>query len=364
MSQANQINSDLLESVLNSSVGASETAFAVRKDRYQELVALGNVSSYSMQQLMYSCPRKFQLTKMQADCEAVTEKEVNVDFAFGHALGAGVAEYDESRNLKKSYWAAFLAWNIDLLARKQVERGDPKKSFAHVLWGLNLYAEFFLEEGLDEYEVLKIEATIGIDFENGHYYSGHIDELLRHKESGRMKVKENKSTGYASVDPALYANSDQTLGYSVVVSAHGATEYDVFYSIYSTTDQRWISMQFVKSPLAKAEWLQTQLLFGSELTEYEAVNFFPRRGGSCFEYSRRCKFFESCDFNAERVFSKQFKDLVKIGSLDELDAIEHIDYRFTLSELVAGQETSLQEESHTPQIYKSAAASNTGMETL
>ena len=359
-------NTDLLNSVLDSDVGSnSSTAFAVRKDNYSQLVALQNVSSYSIQQLMYSCPRKYQLAKMSADCIEPEPREFNVDFAFGHAVGAGVAEYDKTRDLHKAYWAAFIAWNMDLLAEKETQHGrNQKKSFAHAMWALNLYQSFFLEEGLDEYEVKYIEATIGVDLEDGNYYSGHIDEILKHKEHGRYKIKENKTTSFDSVDPALYANSDQALSYAAVVGALEATEYDVFYCIYSSTEQRWIAMQFVKSPLAKAEWLQTQLLFGSEKEEYARLNFFPRRGGSCFEYNRRCKYYESCDFNSERVFGKRFDQLRRIESLDELAEIEPLDFRLTVSDIIASQETDLQSTGPATERLSSALATKSDMETL
>ena len=359
-------NSDLLNSVLDSNVGASETAFAVRKDRYHELVALQNVSSYSTQQKLFSCPREYQLSKMEADLQGDQDKESNVDFAFGHAVGAGVAEYDKSQDLKKAYWAAFLAWNIDLLAAKERKEGgrDQKKSFAHALWALDMYTEFYQEEGLGEYEVAYTEAMLGVDLEDGNFYAGHVDTIFKHKELGSYLVKENKTTGFAAVDPALYANSDQGLGYSVVVSALGATEYTVLYCIYSTTEQRWIAMRFVKSPLAKAEWLQTQLLFGSEKDEYARINFFPRRGGSCFKFNRRCKYFETCDFDTERVFGKKFSDLKTIGSLDELDAIEHLDFRLTLTELIAHQEQELRSAPKHDNVIMTKAGLLQGMETL
>lgn len=359
-------NADLLSSVLDSDVSSSTTAFAVRKDNYSQLVAIQNLSSYSMQQNLYSCPRKFQLAKMEADCVDSGERENNVDFAFGHAVGAGVAEYDKSQDLKRAYWAAFLAWNLDLLETKAPKEGgrEQKKSFGHAMYALNLYEEFFQEEGLGEYDVAYTEAVLGVDFEDGNFYTGHVDTILKHKVLGSYLIKENKTTGFAAVDPALYANSDQGLGYSAVVSALGATEYEVFYCIYSCPEQRWIAMRFVKSPLAKAEWLQTQLLFGTEKDEYARINFFPRRGGSCFQFNRRCKYFETCDFNTQAVFGKRFDELRRIESLEELDAIERLDFKLTLTDLIQSQESELKQAAPQREVIVTRAGILSGMETL
>lgn len=353
MENHNPTNTELLASVLDSEVDSGvgiSTAIGVRKNNYRQLVKFANVLSYSMEQHLIACPRKFKLMKLRADSEGdEPETEPNADFAFGHAVGAGVAEYDKTGSLNAAIFAAFLAWNIDLLAESpKKDYRDPKKSFAHAVWALKLYESFYQEQGLDEYEVVNVEATIGVDLEDGYFYVGHIDELLKHRETGRFKVKENKTTVFDSVDPALYANSDQALSYAVVVDAYGEAEYDVFYCVYSSTSQRWIDMPFVKSALAKAEWLQTQLLLTSELEEYSRINFFPKRGAACFNFSRRCEYFETCDFNSDRVFGKKYSELEFARNFADIEAIERLDFKVRLSELVAGQESSVAELSKLP----------------
>lgn len=357
-------NATFLDEVLDSAVDEKSTAQKVRKDNYRQLVRFQNVTSYSMQQTLHTCPRKFQLMKMRADNERLeVEQEGNVDFAFGHAVGAGVAEYDKTLDINKAIFAAFLAWNIDLDAtgqRKESGR-DPKKSFPHAVWALKLYEEFHREEGLDEYEVEKIEATVCVDMENGFYYTGHIDELLKSKGTGKFRIKENKTTVYDSIDPAMYANSDQALSYSVVVSAAGESEYDVFYCIYSSTSQRWIRMDFTKTALSKAEWLQGQLLINSEIEEYQRINFFPKRGSGCINFGRRCEFYEGCDFNTTRVFGKRYDELDEAQSFEDVEAIEAVDFKFKFSELIGQQEAAAQLESRPD---GKSFLNNDGMETL
>lgn len=331
---------DVLNEVLGSSVDSkTNTATLVRKDNYRELVRLRNVTSFSMQSALHSCPRKFQLMKMEADSNEEIESVGNPDFAFGHAVGAGVACIDAGGTVEQAFFQALLAWNIDLFAEKEGKSTrDPKKSFAHALWALELYPAFREDEtDLSDYEVVKNEATIVVDFENGHFYTGHIDTILCNRHTGRFKVKENKTTVFGTVHPALYENSDQALSYAVVLDSFGVSEYDVLYTIYSTTEQRWLSFEFTKSPRAKAEWIQGQFFVHADLESYQEVNFFPKRGGSCLEYGRPCKYFGSCDFNSVKVFGKTFSELPAAAGLETLAAIEPTDYAFRVGELLDSQ---------------------------
>jgi len=374
MSSSSDLLNEVLDSEVDTGIGVVSTVRGVRKDNYRELVKFGNVVSFSMEQVLIACPRKFKLQKLRADNEAEqAELEPNADFAFGHAVGAGVAVYDNTKSLDQAIFAAFLAWNIDLLAESpKKDYRDPKKSFAHAVWALKLYESFCQEEGLDEYEVVHIEATIGVDLEDGYFYVGHIDELLKHKETGRLKVKENKTTVFDAVDPALYANSDQALSYAVVVDAYGESEYDVFYCVYSSTSQRWIGMPFVKNALQKAEWLQGQVLLTAELEEYSRINFFPKRGGACFNFSRRCEFFEGCDVNSDKVFGKKFSDLHQAESFDEIELIEKLDFKVKFSDLIARQESDVARQElidkampNSPsKLFALTAPSTPGMESL
>ena len=182
-----------------------------------------------------------------------------------------------------------------------------------------------------------------VDFEDGHFYSGHVDEVLKHKETGRFLVKENKTTGFKNVDPSLYGNSDQALSYSIVIDMLGGTEYEVLYTIYSASDQRWIQIPFPKTALKKAEWLQDQLLIHNQIEQYSSLDFFPKRGRSCFSFMRRCEYYSDCDLSFSSRFGKRFADLPAIASISDVEKLEAVDYATTVSEIVARQKEKLNE---------------------
>lgn len=329
----------------------TNTAAKVTKDNYSMLVALNNISSYSMQQVYQACPRKWQIKKLQA-ATGTSDRISSVTFAFGHAVGAGVAEYDKTGSVDAAILEAFFAWDIDLL---EIETkgtyadgtGKPTgKSFASAVLALHKYATFVEEETqLREYEVVNIEATIAIDFEDGHTYVGHIDELLRSTITGKYLVKENKTTGLRSVDPVMYSNSDQALSYAVVVDMLGGTNYEVLYTVYSSSAQQWSQFSFVKSALKKATWLQDQLLMHQQIDAYSELDFFPMRGSHCFDYMRRCEYYGRCEINPTTTYGIKFKDMLSLTSRAQLEQVEPIDYYTTLSDIVARQKEKLHDES-------------------
>ena len=348
---------NILDSFLATAPGTN-TSTKVLKDNYSQLVAHGNLSSYSMQSVLHACPRKYQIKKLQAATGA-SDRIQSVTFSFGHAVGAGVAEYDAAIGRGESVeqaqgaaiWAAFLAWDIDLLeieTKGTYADGSGKptgKSFAGAIWAIEKYAVFVDEEtNLRDYETVKIEANIAIDFEDVHWYTGHIDELLQHKETGSFLVKENKTTGLRSIAPAMYSNSDQALSYAVVIDMLGGNEFEVLYTIYSSSMQEWIQHRFVKSAVKKASWLQDQLLMHQQLDSYAELDFFPMRGASCFDFMRPCEYYGKCELDPSGVFGVKFADLEPVTGRAQLDAIEKLDYFTTLSEIVARQQAKVMTE--------------------
>ena len=343
-------NSAAFDSIMNLSVSdAVPGGHATLKpfsETYQELQSYGNLSSYSMDSIFNACPRKFAIKKMQG--AAKTNNRMNSPtFAFGHAVGAGVATYDKTLDLRSAIWDAFLAWDIPLDEMETNKAGKPTgKSFHEAVWALYNYQTFYeAETNLADYETVNIEATLAVDFEDGHYYVGHIDELLVNKHTGEYLVKENKTTGMVSVDPCMYSNSDQALSYAVVVDMLGASSYEVLYTIYSSSRQEWVQFSFVKSANSKAEFLQDQLLLHQQRDDYSALDFFPKRGASCFSYMRRCELYGVCDLSLKTVYGQEFSELPKITSIDDLAAIEKIDYATNLSAIVARQQSKLADRS-------------------
>jgi hypothetical protein len=129
----------------------------------------------------------------------------------------------------------------------------------------------------------------------------------------------------------------------VVIDMLGGAEYDVLYTIYSSTKQEWVQFSFIKGSHKKAEWIQDQLLMHQHKDDYATSKFFPKRGKSCYAFMRRCEFYETCDLDIATVFGMDYAELPKITAISDIEAIEPVDFSTTLTAIVNRQKEKLHE---------------------
>lgn len=313
---------------------------------YRVLVANRNCSSHSKLSRLHDCPRLYELESYKSATTVVQEPDnLNLDFAFGHAVGAGIQTYAATKNLIAAQFAAFTAWRAPYDAVKIDKRGtDVGKSLNWALLAIE-NVQLFMAEQLADWEVLRlpegkpaVELSFMIDTENGWYHFGHIDTVLVHKQTRRLAVWEGKTTGSEIVDEATYGNSYQALGYSVVVDAIArqlglpVTDYEVLYIAYSSKTRQFQLLPFTKSLTQRAEWLQDLLLTHAMVDKYQQLGFFPKRGDHCLnKFGRRCSWYGTCQMQTSSLFPG-----VELPRFT-LDNERKIDFSFTLSDLVAAQ---------------------------
>jgi hypothetical protein len=297
---------------------------------YDKLQRWRNTTSYSMMEELHRCPRKFQLIKARA--ASGHSGANNVDFAFGHAVGSGIQSWLASgKDMDAAIFNALMAWRIPYGA----EIDKKNKSIWRAVSAVQKYALFY-EETMSDWHVWvlpngkpAIELSVSIDFENGYKHYCHIDVILEHNYNGKLAIQENKTTGFKIVEEAIYANSSQALGYSILIdqlSEH--TSYEVFYNVFSAPACEWQLLPFTKHTSLKAEWILDTKIDHQTLDTYHQVNFYPKRGESCFAFQRRCEFFGMCNMTAN----------LKVPADLPLDQeAERVDYAFKISDIVARQ---------------------------
>lgn len=333
---------EFLESTLDAPAGAGtygagiDQAAKTSKKNYSEIYRFINFTSHSSLNVLHDCARSWKFTKMIRSETGLASsfENGNVDFAFGHSVGAGIQAYIVSGNRNAALFAAFLAWNIDL----NLEHEKKKKSavFAH-LAVLKFIAWWNSSFGKDwEVAVLNgraaSEITFLIDLENGGYHVGHVDVVLQHKATGKFMVLELKTTASKIIDEAQYGNSDQALSYSLVldkIAGDGGYSgvYEVLYIVYSSTNREFVPLLFTKDKAHRADWLQSILLDHSIIQAYESVQLFPKNGDGCWKFNRRCPHYGLCDM---RSYNTGTFRRFKLGD-DPLP--EPTDFIFTLTEL-------------------------------
>lgn len=316
---------------------------------YRKLTSHENVTSYSLLALLHECPRKYELSKLQANhaSSAVVSDTPNIDFAYGHAVGAGIQTYAATGNITASIFAAMLAWKApwDAVKLNKFGKDTASKSLAFATLAVEKFA-YWWQGNMSEWEVVvlpsgkkAVELAFAVDTQNGRFHFGHIDVMLQHRTTGRFAVWEGKTTGFESVDEAMYGNSNQALGYSVVVDAIAAqlgaegTEYEVLYIVYSSKSREFQLLPFGKTRAQRAEWLQDILLDHASIDTYKRISFYPKRGESCISrYGFKCQYYGQCGMRNESLFPG-----IVVPTLQDVHEVESLDFVFKLAELVAVQ---------------------------
>lgn len=320
------------------SIAEPSITYATTSEKaYHKLVRYQNVTSYSQLQELHRCPRRLQLLKYRANEDAGSEAaEDNINFSYGHSVGAGVQSIVTGTPLHIALFNGWMAWHAEFDARDI----KGKKSIWEAAIAIEKFGILWEETLRHEWEIVllpsgkpAIELTYSLDCGNGYKHYGHVDIVLRNRVTDEYAVFELKTTKYKSVDEATYANSSQGIGYSVALDAifPGLSSYEVFYFIYSSGERTWIAMPFQKTTAQKTEWIRDTLLDHAMMDKYEELAFYPKRGENCYAFFRRCEFFGACNLVPE----------VKLPTLGMDEEVEAVDYAFSLAEIVKAQQNRL-----------------------
>ena len=288
--------------------------------------------SYSSLLTLHSCPRRFQLDKLQA--EATPEDiESSVTFAFGHAVGEGIQLTFEGYTLDAIIFKLFCNWKPDLYA----ENTKQNKSFYSALFAVEKFYIMYQSGYMSDYELVyhegkpATELSFRVTFPDGFKYRGFVDCVLRHKESGEVIVLELKTTSSTNLNPATYKNSAQAVGYSVVLDVlfPELSSYQVLYLVYTTKNYEYNPLPFAKSYLQRALWIRELLLDVEVIKMYESAGVYPMRGESCYDFYRECKYLGLCTLSTE--------SLTELPDEDAEKREEEYQIELTLQDLIESQ---------------------------
>lgn len=261
--------------------------------------------SYSSLLTLHSCPRKYQLYRLNASIQNEEDISSSVTFAFGHVVGLGIQEYITHHSIDQTYWKCFLEWDCDLL------QDNPKqnKSFWTAMAAVDRFVSMCNSGFLKDWELAyydgqpAVELSFIITFPDGFTYKGFVDAVLQNVNTGEVMVLECKTTSANNISSAAYKNSAQAIGYSIVLDALFPilSSYTVKYLIYKTKQSEYDAMDFEKSYLDRALWIRTLLLDIDTIKMYEQAGIYPMRGQSCNDFYRECKYFGLCTLATERI---------------------------------------------------------------
>ncbi len=295
-----------------------------------------NQLSYSSLLTLHSCPRKFQLDRLQAP-RPENDASSSVTFAFGHAVGQGIQSVMEGKTESQVLLDMFLIWEADLLAANDKQN----KSF----WSAVIAVQKFMamrEQGyLSEWELVYIdgkpacELSFLIHLPDGFKLRGFVDAVLRNKLTGEIMVLELKTTSSYAVNAATYKNSAQAIGYSVVLDHlfPELSSYEVLYLVFKTKTAEYEQLLFTKSYFQRALWIRELLLDVELIKMYEEAGIYPMHGESCYNFFRECEYIYTCTLSTDKLTDKLTEEQ------KEKILESHTDYQIhiTLNDLILSQ---------------------------
>ena len=265
--------------------------------------------SYSSLLTLHTCPRKYQLYKLNSKVEEAEDVPGSITFAYGHFVGSGIQGILEGKTYQQILWEQFLAWDIDLLA----DNPKQNKSFWGAAIAIQQFASMYENDYLDGYELVyyqgkpACELSFVIHLPDDFKYRGFVDAVLRHKVTGEVLVLECKTTNATAVNPAQYKNSAQAIGYSIVLDAlfPELSSYKVLYLVYQTKSESYVQLPFDKSYYSRALWIRELLLDIEMIKLYEDTDqTYPMHGESCYSFFRECEYLQLCTLSTERLVTK------------------------------------------------------------
>lgn len=293
--------------------------------------------SYSTMLTLHSCPRKFELYKLNGKHDSEEDIPSSITFAYGHVVGAGIQAILEGKPQSKWMMEAFMGWNPDL------DASNPKqnKSFWGAMVALFQFESMYANGYLEGYELVTYkgkpacELSFVIHLPDGFKYRGYVDAVLRHKVTGEVMVLEVKTTNATSVNPAQYKNSAQAIGYSIVLDVlfPELSSYKVLYLVYQTKSESFVQLPFDKSYYSRALWIRELLLDVELIKMYSENEIFPMHGESCYHFFRECEYLQVCTLSTQNLTSP----LTQVAYEKMMHELSEFQIHVTLQDLIDAQ---------------------------
>lgn len=302
--------------------------------------------SHSGRVTLHRCPRKYELDKL------IGEREQTIDTLFGTAVGNGVQKLFETSSVSAAIFETFLSWkDSDTLFSEDDNKG--KKNVWYAIEAVVLF-NTLIDTVFSGHELAYLPALGGnkaacevgfkIDLGDGYFDRGFIDVVLINKATGKLLLLELKTTKFSKVVDAMFKNSSQALGYSVVVDSiskqlqlEDSDNYFVVYPVYKTKDMEWDIQMYEKSSLNKARWISSILEDKEKISRHIEAECFPMHGESCYDFFRECQFFGMCEMKTSTL-------MIGIDKTLEVEKEGKYMFNFNIQDIIQQQIEALETE--------------------
>jgi PD-(D/E)XK nuclease superfamily len=282
--------------------------------------------SHSALETLLICERKFQLDRLLVGGEKHGDSDHTL---FGRAFGAGIATYMLTQDQDKALYEAWKEYPdvLDMESKKKTEWHAYNMliaSFPH------------LDNLLQDWELAyfngkpAVELSFRLNIDSKFYFVGYVDIVLKNKWDGRYAIMENKTTGLNLISlDALYQNSGQALGYSIVLDkivGEEQTDYTVLYFAGQLGSGNGFqpvihTLPYPKNLNDRLNWFISLGMDVERLHRMLELNVFPLRGKSCLNYMRPCSHLGTCSLHALDQYKVEEEDTIVYDFVYNLDEV-------------------------------------------
>lgn len=276
--------------------------------------------SHSRLELLNTCARKFELEgKLN-----LRKRATNLTFAYGHGVGEGIQALISGKSLEAAIFEVFAGWEVDIGEVGFESEVRNRKNFLDCIDVVCLFSDYMQgaadnlcgnsqEINFPDWEIAQIkgadgeirpavELELAVDCGNDFLYEGHIDLVLKRKDSEKFAVLELKSSGLNRIQPAMYGNSPQPTGYMMALDAalvkknpEATTSFTVFYLVVQTRKKKFFEFAFEKTPLHRTQWISFIIGNMERISNLEASGLpYPIDFHGCFAFNRACSYYGTC----------------------------------------------------------------------
>lgn len=293
--------------------------------------------SNSSSVLQHKCPRKFELYKLGLLSDTSDDGDEHLEF--GTVVGIGTQTYFATDSKDQAYMDMLMA------QKKSIEDDTGERNKKTFWYALNAVDKFttFRHTELSRYQVAEFggKAATELGFvlhcPDGYEFRGFLDILLIDTYLGELIPYEGKTTKFKTVHEAVYKNSGQALGYSLITDAVAASlglatksSFDVIYSIFKSSSMEWEQQKFRKSHSQRAKWIKNLLVDNFHISNYAEADYFPMHGENCFDFFRPCGAFGVCELENKALLGGQEPRVI-------IDDPSKYQFHFSLEEIIKAQ---------------------------
>lgn len=297
--------------------------------------------SYSGLGVFHSCPRKYQLARLGAEGGSTADFMTELTFGFGHAVGYGVQQLLAGDSLDTVIFQTILNWEQMIYT----ENNAQHKSLFHAIRALTIFADMQEFGYMQDYEVVEldgkpaIELSWKLEMADGYTIRGAIDLVLINKYTKEIIILELKTSSATHINHLTYKNSEQAVGYNVVMQAiatalglSNIVNYTVEYLVYYTRMQRYENFSYPKTQVQQVLWIKDRLwdieVINNLVKAEGSYGMFPTRSSGCVSWGRPCPFMDTCHLDTSHLIQPLRESML------EDSRFMSPDYSITLEELL------------------------------